>query len=113
MSSTGVKLEGFEEFQSRLKKNVKLEDVKVVVQYHGSQMEQTARIICPKRSGDLRRSIRLNIVDNGFAAEVAPHMNYAGYVEWGTRYMAAQPYIRPAFMQQSARFKADLAKLMK
>jgi HK97 gp10 family phage protein len=113
MSSTSVKLEGFEEFQSRLKKNVKLEDVKVVVQYHGSQMEQTAKIICPNRKGHLQASIRLDIVNNGFTAEVAPHMNYAGYVEWGTRYMASQPYIRPAFMQESARFKADLAKLMK
>ena len=113
MSSTSVKLEGFEEFQSRLKKNVKLEDVKVVVQYHGSQMHQTAQIICPNRKGHLQASIRLDIVDNGFTAEVAPHMYYAGYVEWGTRYMAAQPYIRPAFMQESARFKADLAKLMK
>ncbi len=46
-------------------------------------------------------------------AEVAPGMNYAAYVEYGTRYMAAQPYMRPAFMQQSERFKADLAKLMK
>lgn len=113
MSRTSVRLEGFKEFQVKLKDNVKLEDVRVVVQYHGSQMEQTAKIICPKRSGDLRRSIRLEIKDAGLTAEVAPHMNYAGYVEWGTRYMEAQPYIRPAYMQQSARFKDDLKKLMK
>lgn len=113
MSKTGVRLEGFEELQARLKENVKLEDVKVVVSYHGSQMQQTAQIVCPRRTRDLARSITLELSNGGMAAEVAPHMNYAGYVEWGTRYMAAQPYIRPAFMQQSARFKADLAKLMK
>ncbi len=51
MSSTGVRLEGFEELQARLKKNVKLEDVKVVVQYHGSQMQQTAHDLAPNRTG--------------------------------------------------------------
>lgn len=113
MSSTGVRLEGFEELQARLKKNVKLENVKVVVQHHGSQMQQTAHDLAPNRTGQLQRSITHEERDGGFTAEIAPHTNYAAYVEYGTRYMAAQPYMRPAFMQQSERFKADLAKLMK
>lgn len=104
---------GLEELQARLRENVRLEDVKQMVKYHGSQMQQTAKIICPHRSGDLARSITLEIKDGGFTAEVAPHMNYAGYVEWGTRYMEAQPYIRPAYMQESARFKAELARLVR
>lgn len=108
-----IKLEGFEEFQAKLKKNVKLEDVKTVVQYHGSEMQTTANLICPKDTGNLAASITLELTDGGFTAEVEPHTNYAGYVEWGTRYMDAQPYIKPAFMQQSARFKSDLSKLTK
>ena len=111
-----VKLEGFEEFQVKLKKNVKLEDVKTVVQYHGSEMQTTAQMVCPVapvNGGTLRDSITLELIDDGFTAEVEPHTNYAGYVEWGTRYMDAQPYIKPAFMQQSARFKSDLSKLTK
>ena len=111
--SMGVKLEGFDELQAKLKKNVKLEDVKVVVQYNGSEMQTTANLICPKDTGALAASITLELTDGGFTAEVEPHKEYAGYVEWGTRYMSAQPYIRPAFMQQSARFKSDLSKLMK
>lgn len=108
-----VKLEGFDEFQAKLKKNVKLEDVKTVVQYHGSEMQTTANLICPKDTSNLANSITLELTDGGFTAEVEPHMDYAGYVEWGTRYMSAQPYMRPAFMQQSARFKSDLGKLTK
>lgn len=106
-----IKLEGFEEFQAKLKKNVKLEDVKVVVQYHGAEMQTTANLICPKDTSNLANSITLELTDGGFTAEVEPHMDYAGYVEWGTRYMSAQPYMRPAFMQESARFKSDLRKL--
>ena len=111
--SMGVKLEGFDELQAKLKKNVKLGDVKVVVQYNGSEMQTTANLICPKDTSNLANSITLELTDGGFTAEVEPHMDYAAYVEYGTRYMSAQPYIRPAFMQQSARFKSDLSKLMK
>ena len=108
-----VKLEGFDELQAKLKKNVKLEDVKVVVQYNGSEMQTTANLICPKDTSNLANSITLELTDGGCTAEVEPHMDYAAYVEYGTRYMSAQPYMRPAFMQQSARFKSDLSKLMK
>ena len=111
--SMGVQLEGFDELQAKLKKNVKLEDVKVVVQYNGSEMQTTANLICPKDTSNLANSITLELTDGGFTAEVEPHMDYAAYVEYGTRYMSAQPYMRPAFMQQSARFKSDLSKLMK
>ncbi len=108
-----VKLEGFEEFKAKLKKNVKLEDVKACVQKHGSEMQTTAHLICPRDTGTLADSITLVELDNGMTVEVEPHTNYAAYVEYGTRYMSAQPYMRPAFMQESARFKSDLRKLMK
>ena len=113
MSSTGVRLEGFKEFQVKLKDSAKLDDVRRAVQYRGSRLQQIAHDLAPNRTGQLQRSITHEERDGGFTAEIAPHTNYAGYVEWGTRYMAAQPYIRPAFMQESARFKSDLAKLMK
>ena len=113
MGRTAVKLEGFEELQAKLKSNVKLEDVKTVVRYHGSEMQQTAQSVCPRDTGELADSITLELIDSGMTAEVAPHKNYAGYVEWGTRYMDAQPYIKPAYLQQSRRFKDDLKKLCK
>ncbi len=113
MSRTAVRLEGFEELQARLKKNATLEDVKTVVQDRGRQMQDVAQTVCPRRTGQLANGITLEILDEGLTAEVAPHTNYAGYVEWGTRFMSAQPYVRPAYMQESERFKADLSKLMK
>ena len=76
-------------------------------------MQDVAQTVCPRQTGNLADSITLEIMDNGLTAEVAPHTNYAGYVEWGTRFMNAQPYVRPAYMQESERFKTDLSKLMK
>lgn len=113
MSRTAVRLEGFEELQARLKKNATLEDVKTVVHDRGTQMQDVAQTVCPRRTGQLANGITLEILDGGLTAEVAPHTNYAGYVEWGTRFMNAQPYVRPAYMRESERFKEDLSKLMK
>ena len=108
-----IKLEGFDELQAKLKENVKLSDVKACVQKHGSEMQTTAHLICPRDTGNFANSITLESADNGFTAEVEPHTDYAAYVEYGTRYMSAQPYMRPAFIQESARFKEDLKKLTK
>ena len=108
-----VKLEGFDKLQAKLKENVKLSDVKACVQKHGSEMQTTAHLICPRDTGTLADSITLVELDNGMTVEVEPHTNYAAYVEYGTRFMPAQPYMRPAFIQESARFKEDLKKLTK
>lgn len=48
----------------------------------------------PVRSGTLRRSIEVEGTERGARiVATAPHANY---VEFGTRYMDAQPYMRPA-----------------
>lgn len=59
---------------------------------------------CPVDSGDLKQSIHNEIsVSNATYAEieVGTDVEYAAYVEFGTRFMAAQPYMRPAFDEES------------
>jgi len=48
----------------------------------------------PVDTGFLRSSMESVEVDNG--AEMRVHAEYAIYQEYGTRYMAAHPYVRPA-----------------
>ena len=45
-------------------------------------------------------------------AEVEPTADYAPYVEYGTRFMEAQPYLKPAFDDQKEKFKRDMKKLV-
>jgi HK97 gp10 family phage protein len=47
----------------------------------------------------LRESITADIRETArtIVGEVAPHVSYAPYVEFGTWKMAAQPYMRPAY----------------
>ena len=43
-------------------------------------------------------------------ARVAPTAEYSEYVEYGTRFMESQPYMRPAFGEQKQQFKSDMQK---
>ena len=46
------------------------------------------------------------------SAEVEPTAEYGPYDELGTRFMEAQPYLKPAFDDQKERFKKDMKKLV-
>lgn len=59
-----------------------------------------AQIRCPVKTGRLRDSIDASssILTKGYPkgqAEVGTNVEYAAYVEYGTKYMKAQPYMRP------------------
>ena len=58
-------------------------------------MEAHAKINAPVDTGFLRNSITVDSV-TPMEAIIAPHTDYAEYVEFGTSRMAAQPYMRPA-----------------
>lgn len=112
-----LKVDGLEELQKKLKDNVTLDDVKKVVRHHGSELQQrmqdNADFSRGYQTGDTKRSIGLEITDGGMAAEVGPETDHSPYVEYGTRYMEAQPFVRPAFDEQKALFKKDMQKLVK
>ena len=108
----GIKVVGIEKLQKKLKKNVQMEDVKRVVRHNGAEMQEKAQRNAPVDTGTLKRSIGLEITDSGMAAEVEPTAEYAPYVELGTRFMEAQPYLKPAFDEQKEKFKKDMKKLV-
>lgn len=112
-----IKIEGLEELQAKLKKNVQMDDVKTVVRHNGQEMTRKminkADFKCGYQTGDTKRSITLEIENGGFDATAGPETEYSPYVEYGTRFMDAQPFVRPAFNEQKEKFKSDLNKLMK
>ncbi len=117
-----IKLEGMEKLQVKLKKNVQMSKVKQIVKDNGAALQEAAQRKAPVGTpqstgipgyvgGTLKRSIGLEIRDGGLTAEVEPTAEYAAYVEYGTRYMNAQPYMRPSYTAQKEKFKSDLKKL--
>ena len=119
-----IKIVGMEKLQKKLKQNVRMDDVKRVVRHNGAEMQtkaqQNAPVGTPESTGipgyvggTLKRSIGLKITGGGMTAEVEPTADYAPYVELGTRFMEAQPYLGPAFNEQKEKFKKDMKKLVK
>ncbi len=62
-------------------------------------IEGAAKSYAPVDTGALRSSINATLVSSigtTAEAEISPDVHYAGYVEFGTYRMPAQPYMRPA-----------------
>lgn len=113
----GIKVEGLEKLMNALKDNVTMEDVKKVVKHNGAKMQQNmqgkADFAKGYQTGTTKRSIGLEIQDGGFTAESGPETEYSPYLEYGTRYMDAQPFVKPAYDEQKQKFKRDMDKLVK
>lgn len=79
---------------------------------------ERARVLVPVRTGALRNSI---LIETPPAQGVKPEgmrtiivsagMFYAPFVEFGTRFMAARPYLRPAAEAERDRYKNLVAQI--
>ena len=112
-----IKFEGLDELEKKLKANVTLNDVKRVVKQNGAELQEKMQAKADFKkgyqTGTTKRSIGLEIKDEGLTAEVAPETEYSPYLEYGTRFMEAQPFVRPALEDQAAQFKKDMQKLVR
>lgn len=112
-----IKWEGLNKLQKKLKENVTMNDVKRVVRQNGADLQhkiqEKAEFTKGYQTGQTKRSVTLDIKDGGFTAEAGPTTEYAPYVEYGTRFMEAQPFVRPALEEQASKFKRDMQKLVR
>ena len=107
-----VKLIGINDLRLKLKKNADLDAVKKIVKHNGAELQKQAMRNAPVDTGNLKRSIGLSISDKGLTAECAATADYAGYVEWGTRFQEPQLYMGDALAKQGEKFKRDMKKLV-
>ena len=112
-----IHVKGLDKLQKKLKENVTLDDVKRVVSHNGQQlqrkMQDHADFTKGYATGTTKRNIGLEITNSGFTAEVEPGTEYSPYLEYGTRFMDAQPFVRPAHDEQKEKFKRDMQKLVR
>lgn len=112
-----VEIKGLDKLKKKLKKNCTLDDVKTVVKQNGIELQSktVSNAVFTKgySTRTTKRSIRGETRDGGFTYAEGPTTHYAPYVEFGTRFMDAQPFVRPAFKQQVPIFKSDMKKLVK
>ena len=108
-----LEIHGLDDLENKLKEGADLKLVKDMLKKHATQMHQKSMRDAPVDTGALKRYIMLSVHDGGFTWRVKSLINYGSYPEYGTRYQAAQPYIRPAFYQQRTKLLNDLRKIMK
>ena len=104
-ASLGYK--GVDELLKHLQEAATLKDVQRVVKTKLAQQK------APVDTGFLRRSIVMKLEDDGLQGKVTPMAEYAAYLEYGTRFMAKQAFVRPAFNVQKAIFMKDMQRLFK
>jgi len=107
-----VSLKGVSELTMKLKSNANMKDVKQIVKQNTAELTQGAQRKAPVDTGNLRRSITMDLSDGGLTGKVKPTADYAPYLEYGTRFQSARPFMRPAFNKQKAQFKSDMDKLV-
>lgn len=73
-------------------------------------VEGDAKELCPIRFGHLQGSITTQISSDGLVAEIGTGVDYAEFVELGTRRMRARPYLLPAFEENVRKLRDGLRR---
>ena len=117
---SGIKIEGLDKLEKQLRKNITLKEVKDTVRLNGAELQEkiirNADFKKGYQTGATRRSVSdagLVFSDGGLTVESGATMEYDGYLEEGTRFMRAQPFVKPAGEEQEKIFEADMRKLVK
>lgn len=79
------------------------------IQGAGIECQALAKQSCPVDTGRLRNSILYH--PGNMECTVDTNTLYAPFVEFGTRYMAAQPYLYPAYQQAGQHLISKLSNL--
>lgn len=76
-------------------------------------IETDAKLLSPVDTGLNRAEIHSEITPNRLSAAVYAGTSYAVFLEFGTRYMRAQPFLFPAYEKNRAAFVARLKANLK
>lgn len=109
-----MRLDGMDVLLLQLQGGARIEEaVQRIVKRRTSEMNRLAQRNAPVDTGELRRSILSTFTNNGMTGTVKAGMHYSPYVEYGTRFMTAQPFMRPAFLVVKPEFIRDLEMLVR
>lgn len=109
----GTRFTGMNELTAKLKRSTDMNPFKRAIQQNATEMQTKAQRNAPIDTGSLKASIHMETADAGMTVELVSTGDYAPYLEFGTRFKEAQPYMKPAFNEQKEKFRRDLDRLMK
>ena len=83
----------------------------VVVRKTAADIEASGKRNAAVDTGLMRGRISTTISNGGLSAEIGPTASYAAHVEFGTRRMRPQPFMRPAADQHFPSFEEAIELL--
>ena len=108
-----IVIEGGDEMVRAILGRFNHDKVATVVKRNTSQAQQKAMRLAAVDTGFMKRSITMRIDITGLAGYIVAGASYSSYVEFGTRYMDSQPFMRPAAREQAPIFMNDLRNLIR
>ena len=105
-------VEGVREFQEAMRnfESAMQEHVHRQLASWAADVKALAKQLAPVRTGHLRSSIYAKI--QGWVAEIGAEATYALFVELGTRYMQASPYLYPAIQEHLPRLEQIICEAL-
>lgn len=119
MAKLSIQIQGLDKLTRKLIKNQALTEAKEVVKKNTAQMhEKTISNMISTytkgyRTGNTENNTTFEIEDGGLSGVQTTNTDYIEYLEKGTRYMAAEPAIKPAFDVQKEKFRKEMEDLAK
>ena len=108
---------GDKELMRKLNRMSKMKEAKEIVKDNTTQLQgkmmNNAIFTKGYSVGATKRSIAISFENGGLTGFVEPKTKYSPYLEFGTRYMSAQPFVGISFHQQVKTFYKDMHNLVK
>ncbi len=102
-----IGLQSFNWFGDKIKAAI-FGDIDTRMRRTGQTIVARAQQLAPVRTGQLRASIGYVYRQNDHTLQIYADATYAIFVEYGTRHMRPQPYIRPALLEAGRLAGIDL-----
>lgn len=114
-----VKITGMDALVSGLQSRANTNQIKQIVRECGTDLKSktltnmAGAYTHGYSTGRTARTTSLDFSDGGLTAKVKPTTEYFPFLEYGTRYMAAMPTLKPAFDVEAPLFIQKLRRVMK
>lgn len=108
-----IDIEGADELVRSIRNRLGSDKVVPVIRRNTSQAQAKAMRLAAVDTGFMKRSITMRIDISGLAGYIVAGADYSPYVEFSTRYMDAQPFMRPAAREQAPIFLRDMKNLIR
>ena len=108
-----IDIEGADELVRSIRNRLGSDKVVPVIRRNTSQAQAKAMRLAAVDTGFMKRSITMRTDITGLAGYIVAGASYSSYVEFGTRYMDSQPFMRPAAREQAPIFISDLRNLIR